>query len=359
MKQQWIRVWRWVGPFSGIVGLVLLVKLADAGAVAAALARAEPLLLLLAAAMVLITTALRTRRWVFLFRQRQVHVPFRRLLDTSLIGSFYGQFLPLSSVVGATLLFAESARCGCRAVDFFTTVLVERVLNLISLFAAASLILLVARPGGLPAAAAWTIHLAFIVSAAGMIWLRRGWGVGRVARLLARLRLGKASQHLGALSQALQSGLGQWRVMGRGVVLSLLVNASLMTVSYLVTLAVAGPTPFLSFMALAVLIITLQGIPITPGSLGMREGLYVFFLGLLGISEARALSVGLLVLMLHWLQGFIGGLVLLQRSLPELDVKRALGRISAVLFPLPKHPTPRSAATAGTPITPEISETLS
>jgi uncharacterized membrane protein YbhN (UPF0104 family) len=192
-----------------------------------------------------------------------------------------------------------------------------------------------------------------------MIWLRRGWGLGRVARLLARLRLGTASQHLGALSQALQSDLGHWHVLGRGVGLSLLVNASLMTVSYLVTLAVAGPTPVLSFMALAVLIITLQGIPITPGSLGMREGLYVFFLGLLGIGQARALSVGLLVLMLHWLQGFIGGLVLLQRSLPELDVKRALGRIGSVLFPLPKHPTPRSVPTAGTPIPPEIPETLS
>jgi uncharacterized membrane protein YbhN (UPF0104 family) len=262
-----------------------------------------------------------------------VFIPFRRLLDASLIGSFYGQFLPLSSVVGATLLFTESARCGCRAVDFFTTVLVERVLNLISLFAAASLILLVVRPAGLPAASVLTIHLAFIGSAAGLIWLRRGWGIGRVARLLARLRLDRVSQHLSTLSQALQSDLGQWHVMGRGVGLSLLVNASLMTVSYLVTLAVVGPTPFLSFMALAVLIITLQGIPITPGSLGMREGLYVFFLGLLGISEARALTVGLLVLMLHWLQGFIGGWVLLQRSLLELDVKQALSRISSVLFP--------------------------
>jgi uncharacterized protein (TIRG00374 family) len=359
MKQQWIRVWRWVGPFSGIAGLFLLLKLADAGAVAATLSGAEPVVLLLAAPTVLITTALRARRWVFLFRQRQVHIPFRRLLDTNLIGSFYGQFLPLSSVVGATLLFAESARCGCRAVDFFTTVLVERVLNLISLFAAASFILLVARPADLPAVSAWTIHLAFIGSAAGLIWLRRGWGIGRAARLLARLRLGAASQHLGAFSQALQSDLGQWHVLGRGVALSLLVNASLMTMSYLVTLAVAGPTPFLSFMALVVLIITLQGIPITPGSLGMREGLYVFFLGLLGISRARALSVGLLILMLHWLQGFIGGLVLLQRSLAEMGVKRALGRISSLLFPRPKHPTPRSAVTPGTPISPEIPETLS
>jgi uncharacterized protein (TIRG00374 family) len=318
MRRYLTKMWRWVGLLSGIVGLVVLVNLVDARAVAAALAGANPLLLLVAALLVLLTTALRTRRWTHLFEQRKVNIPFRRLLGTNLIGSFYGQFLPLSSAVGASLLFTESERGGGKTVDFIATVLVERVLNLVSLFAAASLVLLVAQPVGLPAALRLTIYLASLGLVAVLLFLRLGWGSAGIGRMLTRLRLQKVGGAIETLSQALQSELGERRVLARGLALSVLINASVMATSYLATLAVAGPVPPLSFLVMAALIVTLQGIPITPGSLGMREGLYVFFLGLLGVSEPQALTVGLLMMMLHWMQGVIGGLVLLQRSLPEV-----------------------------------------
>ncbi len=335
MRQKLAALWRWIGPLSGIAGLFLLLKLVDASVVAAAMAGANPLLLLLAVLLVLLTTALRTGRWMLLFRQRRVNIPFQRLLSASLIGSFYGQFLPVSSAVGASLLFTENARSGGSAVDFIATAVVERLLNLVSLFVAASLVLLIAGPAGLPAALALTIHVISSGLLVGVLFLRQGWGIDRVGWLLARLRLPQLAQHVGTLYQALQSDLGQRSVMGRVILLSLLVNAGVMLTSYLVTLAVAGPVPFFSFMALAALIITLQGIPITPGSLGIRESLYVFFLRLLGVSEPQALSVGLLVLVVHWLQGFMGGLVLLQQSLPEANIWKALRRIHTALIPRP------------------------
>jgi uncharacterized protein (TIRG00374 family) len=332
MKRKLAHLWRWVRPLSGVAGLVVLLKLVDGAAVAAAFKGVNPIFLLLAALLVLLVTALRARRWAFLFRQREINVPSRRLLSTNLIGSFYGQFLPTSSAVGATLLFAEAARYGGSTVDFIATILVERVLNLVSLFATASIVVLVARPAGLPAGLTATIHLTAIGLGVGLLLLRWGWGLSGLGRLLARLRLQKLSQHLDTLSQALQSDLGRSGVIGRGLALSALINTSVTAVSYLVTLAVAGPVPPLSFMAMATLIVTLQGIPITPGSLGVRESLYVFFLGLLGVGEPQAFTVGLFVMVLHWLQGFIGGLVLLQRSLPKAGVRRGFARINTALF---------------------------
>jgi uncharacterized protein (TIRG00374 family) len=332
MKRKLAKTWRWVRPLSGVAGLIVLLKLVDGAAVAAAFRGANPIFLLPAALLVLLVTALRARRWAFLFRQREINVPSRRLLSTNLIGSFYGQFLPASSAVGATLLFAQVARYGGGTVDFIATVLVERVLNLLSLFATASIVVLVAQPAGLPAGLTTTIHLASIGLVTGLLLLRWGWGLGGLGRLLARLRLQKLSQHLNTFSQALRSDLGQPGVIGRGFALSVLVNSGVMAVSYLVTLAVAGPVPPLSFMAMATLIVTLQGIPITPGSLGVRESLYVFFLGLLGVSEPQAFTVSLLVMVLHWVQGFVGGLVLLQHSLPQIDAKTALARVNTALF---------------------------
>lgn len=346
MKKRLTKLWRWVGPLSGIGGLALLINIVDAQAVAAALTGANLFLLLPAASLVLLTTAVRAWRWAFLFRQRKVKIPFRRLLSANLMGSFYGQFLPISSGIGATLLFAENARCGGGTADFFATVLVERVLNLISLFGVASFVLLVEPPVGLPAASTFTIHLAFIGLIAGLFCLRRGWGIGWVAVLLSRLQLQGLSQQVGTLSQALRSDLGQAGVIGRGIALSILVNACSVMASYLVTLAVAGPMSLLSFLAPATLIATLQGVPITPGSLGVRESLYVFLLGFLGVSEPRALTVGLLVTMLHWLQGVIGGLVLLQRCLPVAEVSGALSRIRSALLPEPGRMFGRAPMTA-------------
>lgn len=332
LKQKLAALWRWIGSLSGLAGLFLLLKLVDASAVAAALAGVNPLLLLLALLLVLLTTALRAGRWMLLFRQRRVHIPFQRLLNAGLIGSFYGQFLPLSFAVGASLLFTENARSGGRGSDFTAAFVVERLVNLVSLFVATSLVLLIAGPVGLPAALPLTIHLASIASLAGLLCLRQGWGIERVGRLLARLRLPQLAQHCDVLCQALHSDLGQWSAIGRLTMLSLLVNVSEMLASYLVTLAVAGPVPFFSFMPLTALIITLQGVPLTPGSLGTREGLYVFFLGLLGVSELQALSIGLLVLMLNWLRGLVGGLVLLNCKMRAMAVMvsgvRGMGALS-------------------------------
>ncbi len=333
MKRKLATVWQWAGLFSGITGLIVLLKLVDGNAVFAAMSGANILFLLPAALLVLFTTAVRSVRWIFLFRQHGVKIPFRRIMGTNLIGAFYGQFLPLSSAVGATLLLGENAKSGGRAVDFVATVVVERVLNLVSLFVTASVVLLLAQPAGVPAGVRLTIHVTSASLLMSLLLLRRASGPGRIQPLLARLRSERMSQYLGTLRRALGSDLGQRQVLTHGIALSVLVNASVMGTSYLVTLAVAGPLPILSFLALATLIVALQGIPITPGSLGVRESLYLFFLSSLGVSEPTALTVGLLVMALGWFQGIVGGLVLLQRSLPQLNLRRALGRASVPLLP--------------------------
>ncbi len=333
MKQKLKKVWPWLGMLSGIVGIGVLLKMIDVNAVVAALAGANPILLAFAALLVLLTVAIRARRWKFLFQRRRVDVPFRHLLSILLIDSFYGQFLPASSAVGATMLFAEGARCGANTVDTVATILAERVFNMVAIFVAASLVLIVAQPIGLPSAFTVTIVLASIGLVTALLSLQRGWGISWINRMLARVRLQKLGEHLATLSKTLQSDFGQPRVVGHALALSVLVNVSMMVASYLVTVAVAGPVPLLGFLAMAAIIVAIQGVPITPGSLGVREGLYVFFLGLLGISEPQALTVGLIVMLLYWFQGLFGGLVLLRRSLPKAKAKRLFGRIRTALSP--------------------------
>jgi len=97
------------------------------------------------------------------------------------------------------------------------------------------------------------------------------------------------------------------------VALSLLANAFSMTSFYLLALAVYPPLPYLAFISVVALIVTLEIIPLTPGALGLREGAYVFFLGFLGVPEPIALTIGLLGRLLSWTQALMGGGILLQR----------------------------------------------
>jgi uncharacterized protein (TIRG00374 family) len=67
--------------------------------------------------------------------------------------------------------------------------------------------------------------------------------------------------------------------------------------------------------------VTIEIIPLTPGSLGIREGAYVFFLGYLAIAEPTALSIGLLIRLITWTQAIIGGMILMQRGLSRPSAK--------------------------------------
>jgi uncharacterized membrane protein YbhN (UPF0104 family) len=162
--------------------------------------------------------------------------------------------------------------------------------------------------------------------AAILLSLRRGLGIGFLGRLLSRMRLQRVGRFIISLAAALQSDLGERQFLAQGMGLSVLVNACVMSASFLVTVATAGAVSFWSFMALATLIVALQGIPITPGAIGIREGLHVFFLGLLGVTGPKALSVGLLVTGLNCLQGLLGGLLLVVKGLPEIPTADAVER---------------------------------
>ena len=307
--------WRWFRVLMGVAGLIVLFTLVDMGEVSDALSNASWLYLIPAWVLLMLATGFKTMRWMLLLQQNRVAMSFRRLYGTYLIGAFYSQFLPGSSAGGDAMRMAESSVDTGRAVDSVAAVIVERAVGLISILASAGLILLFSQPEDVPSTLTFTIYGLSITGIVGLVVLRFGWFIDWSIRILAKPPLSKLGAKVEAMSHALQTDLGEPKILAQMIVLSLLANVCSMSAFYLALVAITDPVPFLTFISLTSLIVTIEIIPLTPGSLGVREGAYVFFLGYMGINEPTALSIGLLIRFISWSQALLGGLILLQRGL--------------------------------------------
>ncbi|NCB17984.1 MAG: flippase-like domain-containing protein, partial [Synergistales bacterium] len=101
------------------------------------------------------------------------------------------------------------------------------------------------------------------------------------------------------------------RAVGWAVVLSL-VNTFLLTLSCAAFgQALYLPVTHLDYLTLFPLITVLAAIPLTPGSLGVREGLFVTLFGALGIDRPSAFLLSLLVYAAGTVWSVFGGLLFL------------------------------------------------
>lgn len=307
--------WGWFRLLMGVIGLAVLVTVVDVHEVREALSEADWLYLIPAWLLIMLATGVKTTRWMLLTQKKHLNISFKRLFGTYLIGTFYSQFLPGSSAGGDAMRMAESSFDTGRTVESVASVIIERAIGLVSIVATASLILTVHQPEGIPWAFTFTIDALTVGGITGLTILRLGWLIGTMARLLKSIGLGRIGRKVTELSQVLQGDLGEPRLLVSMIVLSLLANAFSMTSSYLVLLALAEPVSYFTFISISALLVTIEIIPLTPGSLGIREGAYVFFLGYLDVPEPSALSIGLLIRLLGWTQALLGGLILMQRGL--------------------------------------------
>jgi hypothetical protein len=315
LKARLKQLWSWFRLLMGLIGLVVLVTLVDPQEVSAAIQEANWLYLLPAWGLLLASTATKTARWFLLLRRKEVKMRFGRLFGTYLIGAFYSQFLPGSSAGGDAMRIAETSVDTGRTTDSFSAVVIERGVGLTAIITTASLILLFTHHADIPPTLGYLVHFLSIAGITALLVLRFGWFVEPAARLMERLGLDGVAEKGRKLGAAFQHDLAETRVLMAMIGLSLLANFFSMTCYYLVLLAITSPVSYLDFISLVALIVTIEVIPLTPGSLGIREGAYVFFLAFLGVDDHAALIIGLLVRLITWTQGLMGGLILLERGL--------------------------------------------
>jgi uncharacterized membrane protein YbhN (UPF0104 family) len=260
--------------------------------------------LVLAALATLAGIVASAMRWQAVLAGLDRHVRARTLVHHYLAGLFVGNFLP-STIGGDVLRVRRLAVETGAGADAFASVVLERltgmlVLPVITLFA------LAINPGlrneGTPSVVAFTMSVTALALLVVILWLVSHPSVG--GRLTGS---GKWQEFAGAV----HLGAARFRRHPRaavGVLLAafgyqLLVVLAAFCAARAVDLDQLGITACLAFIPAVAMA---QTLPISLGGLGIREGALVLFLHPLGVSNGRAIAIGLLVYGLNLLVSLLG-----------------------------------------------------
>ncbi|MDD2240199.1 MAG: lysylphosphatidylglycerol synthase transmembrane domain-containing protein [Kiritimatiellae bacterium] len=351
--KRWIPILK-VAVSLGFIGL--LVATVDMGELLARARDVDIGYLLLCVVISFLMVAASTWKWWYLLRQQGHPVPFLRMYRWYFIGYFYSNFLP--SNVGGDVMRAWLAGryCGSGSAA------------LISIFAerfTGSLMLLVLALG-MPFVggrlwrhpAVWPVMVLALILLAGAIGLlvgghaaaRSAW----LARLAAQVRRWVHADRPGRIAWLWERGSGKVQALGAkaghlrdvfwrdprvaGVVLAqTLLFYALTVANVLLGYRAFGAWPMVGGIAAVLPIAMLVGmIPITLGNLGIAEGAYVVYFGLVGMGKELTLAMGLLLRLKIIMLGFVG--MVAQMTLP-----------AGTLPHEPESPDPEAAQTDSPP----------
>jgi uncharacterized protein (TIRG00374 family) len=301
---------------SGVL-LVFLLTQIDIRSVGAVLAHARWIGVWAALALFVAGIFIRAYRWQILLDDLNLRVPLSTLSAWYFVGGFFNTVLP-TGFGGDAVKAAELARYTKHGGEAVGSVIVDRFLGIVVLLAIGVAALAL---GGdwVDSRVAWLIALLLTGSLAGFWLLRRRELMRRLSRLVPE----SIARMIREPSKALYAGLESYskRSLARALVVSLLFNATWIGVNVLLGWALgisASLQAYLVFVPLVSLSLLLP----TLGGLGARELTYVGLFGLIGVAEAQAFALSILVYGITVVAGLIGGLVYLVQGAREYGPAR-------------------------------------
>ena len=278
--------------------------------------RADLSLMILTVILLTLERVVSVCKWLLLLRARGSTVSFWRLLIINYVGGFWGLILP-SSVSADIMRGYYLARTPAGLSLTVTSMLVDRIMGGLALVALAGTgaWLVGDRFGFVHHRAIMVIGIVVCVLA-GVLLLRPSslrWInqhiVQRITRWLATRHAWNLNQHIQA---GIQSCLEYRRYPGLLVLsflLSLLMQGIRILVFYTVAVGFNVYAPVLYYFMFIPLIMVLIMLPISFNGIGIREGSFVGFFALVGVSSADAFVVAFTVSLLTTLTTAMGGLI--------------------------------------------------
>jgi uncharacterized protein (TIRG00374 family) len=253
-------------------------------------------------------------RWQLFLRGAGEAIRLGELFQTLLIGFFFSMFLPTVVGTDAGRMY-ELSRERENKTGVVSTVLLDRVVGLISTVIMASLALLI---GGYRYIDNFIIPVVIVGS---LLLLVVGWVLFFNRRFMHQfdwvIRLSIINRFQDSI-RSLYQALYLLQQQPRLLIMTLLISFVMQTMEIMsvVLLAVAlglkiNAIHFFIFMPIIWILIT---IPISIGGLGVREGAFVFFLGQVGIHSGHAITISLLYYFYSVIVGVVGGIIWFRTS---------------------------------------------
>jgi glycosyltransferase 2 family protein len=256
-----------------------------------------------------------TVKWQVLLKAEGQRLRFFFLWKTYLIGSFLSLFLP-SSFGGDIYRVWALNRAGTKTSKSAASVIFDRLSGLLALTT-------IGMFGALMVLSAAHAFLIFMVYSAGVL----------VCAILTSdrtiTRLGEpTSKYLGFPFRVLRSFNLYRRTPGtllRVIIISVLFQANVVVIVTCYARALRidpAAVTFFELVAVVPVVFLLEALPISINGIGVREGAFVFLLSRVGGTAEQGLALSVLIIVIRYIQGLLGGTLLL---LDALRHERASG----------------------------------
>jgi len=289
---------------------------------------AKPAPLLVALLLYFLAIGTGVVKWQWLLRAQGLPIPLGNLLAYTFVGLFFGNFLP-SNVGGDVIRAYNLARHSSQLEEAATSVFVDRLIGLLAFLAAAVIMAILAAiqlqqaPGLEEIVLATIAVFATVLAGFALLLSRRITRRGAFLFDLPLLSVFRPSAR--RVFYALQSYRHNYLVLVQALALSSLIVVLTTLVQFCLSEALGLQIDLFYFFLFNPLIAFVLLVPITVNGIGLKETAFVFFLGLVGVPQAAALSISLLLHLIIILTSLPGGFLWWrQRGLRPETLSRSL-----------------------------------
>jgi uncharacterized protein (TIRG00374 family) len=264
----------------------------------------------LACGLVLVDRVLMAYRWLTLLRPLNPaeRPPLGAVMRIFFVSTFVGTFLP-ASVGGDAVRAYSLAREGVAGVDALASVLMDRLIGVVS-------ILIVAVAGAVLARHAVDIRLLFpalalltVLCAAALVVVFSPRAASAAAALLSRLPRGHGTAR--KLVAAVHRYAEEHNALFNVLLCSLAVQALRVLQTYCLGLSLGLPLGAGVYFALVPIILLVALMPITINGIGTTQAGFVWLFGRVGVGEAPAFALSVLFLAIAVVGNLPGGVLYL------------------------------------------------
>ena len=309
------------------IGLLVFLMRGQVPEIVAALKNGNHALFLLSTLIFLGGQALMAVRLKLIFKAKDISIGFRETMDLTFIGYFFNNFLPTS--VGGDIVKAMCAsRITKEPVKAITVVMMDRIFGLFMFIIIPCIGLFFLRDRLDPKVP--VIIYSFLIASLIFFFFIFNPSVAKrfhlVENFLNRFKIGTKIRQV-------YDGLHDFKnhkgVAVAAMILSIVGQSVSIFVLYLLAVAMGASTSEWPYFFLLIPVVHLVSmLPPTLGGLGVREGLYVYFLKD-RIGAEKAFALGILWLGLLLLCSVIGGIIYLLRSEYHVKFNKSNPEVSA------------------------------
>jgi glycosyltransferase 2 family protein len=256
------------------------------------------------------TVPMMALRWQLLLEAKHVSVPLGWLTRTYFVALFAGQFLP-AAIGGDAVRVVELGRRTGNAPESVASVLIDRLVGLISLVVLAVVAVSVSGVGRRPGVVA--AEAAFGAAAAVALLLLFSSRVrGAVARWLEPRAAGRRLAVGGRFYEALHAYRSHRGVLVAVGLLALLVQVARVGVIWMLARALGLDVPDSVVLLAGPVVFAALALPVSLNGIGVREAVFVYFLHGYA-TRPQAIALGLAFFAVGTLTALCGAAVLIVR----------------------------------------------